>query len=296
MLRSNNTIAHKRMNGGHMNGKQMNEECIKNEQCMVITGATGGIGQALCREFARRAQTSTGGAHKHPTFVLVGRNEAKLLNLAHELTNEYKVNTRVFVTDFAQTGAAETLIENIREADLDVQVLVNNAGFGYDAPFIESTMARQRELLHTNIDALVELCGAFAPAMAHNKRGAILNVASVAGFMPGPRLASYYASKAFVQSFTQALHVELFPYGVHVTALCPGPVNTDFWNNANAGNTALAHMTISASRVARSAVRALRVNKALCCPGVLAKSIVFGSRLLPRIGIARIAACLQKPS
>ena len=159
---------------------------------------------------------------------------------------------------------------------------MNNAGFGYDAPFAESSLERQRALVQTNDMALMEFCHAFAPGMAERGHGGILNVASVAGFVPGPYMSTYYASKAFVQSFSSALHMELRPYGVHVTALCPGPVRTPFWDNADAGGTALARMTISAPRVARAAIRALGCNRLLCCPGVLAKVIVFGSRLVPR--------------
>ena len=172
---------------------------------------------------------------------------------------------------------------------------MNNAGFGYDAPFAESSLERQRALVQTNDMALMELCHAFAPGMAERGHGGILNVASVAGFVPGPYMSTYYASKAFVQSFSSALHMELRPYGVHVTALCPGPVRTPFWDNADAGGTALARMTISAPRVARAAIRALGCNRLLCCPGVLAKVIVFGSRLVPRTWAAAAASALQKP-
>lgn len=143
--------------------------------------------------------------------------------------------------------------------------------------------------------ALMELCHAFAPGMVARGHGGILNVASVAGFVPGPYMSTYYASKAFVQLFSSALHMELRPRGVHVTALCPGPVRTPFWDNADAGGTALARMTISAPRVARAALRALGCNRLLCCPGVLAKFIVFGSRFVPRTWAAAAAAALQKP-
>ena len=183
----------------------------------------------------------------------------------------------------------------MQAANLQVETLVNNAGFGYDAPFAESSLERQRALVQTNDMALMELCHAFAPDMAERGHGGILNVASVAGFVPGPYMSTYYASKAFVQSFSSALHMELRPYGVHVTALCPGPVRTPFWDNADAGGTALARMTISAPRVARAAIRALGCNRLLCCPGVLAKVIVFGSRLVPRTWAAAAASALQKP-
>ena len=238
--------------------------------CALVTGATGGIGRELCAQLA----------HECGTLALVGRDRGKLEELAN---------------DFARPGAVDALASQVQAANLQVETLVNNAGFGYDAPFAESSLERQRALVQTNDMALMELCHAFAPGMAERGHGGILNVASVAGFVPGPYMSTYYASKAFVQSFSSALHMELRPYGVHVTALCPGPVRTPFWDNADAGGTALARMTISAPRVARAAIRALGCNRLLCCPGVLAKVIVFGSRFVPRTWAAAAASALQKP-
>ena len=253
--------------------------------CALVTGATGGIGRELCAQLARECGT----------LALVGRDRRKLEELAKDLVERFDVDTRVFVADFAQPGAVDTLASQVQAANLQVETLVNNAGFGYDAPFTESSLERHRALVQTNDMALMELCHAFAPGMAARGHGGILNVASVAGFIPGPYMSTYYASKAFVQSFSSALHMELRSHGVHVTALCPGPVRTPFWDNADAGGTALARMTISAPRVAKAALRALTCNRLLCCPGVLAKFIVFGSRFVPRTWAAAAAAALQKP-
>lgn len=253
--------------------------------CALVTGATGGIGRELCAELARECGT----------LVIVGRSQEKLSELAKDLVERFDVDTHVFVADFAQPGAVDTLVAQVQAANLQVETLVNNAGFGYDAPFAESNLARQRALVQTNDMALMELCHAFAPDMVARGHGGILNVASVAGFVPGPYMSTYYASKAFVQSFSSALHMELRPHGVHVTALCPGPVRTPFWDNADAGGTALARLTISAPRVAKAALRALACNRLLCCPGILAKFIVFGSRFIPRTWAAAAAATLQKP-
>ena len=253
--------------------------------CALVTGATGGIGRELCVQLACECGT----------LALVGRDRGKLEELAKDLAERFDVDTRVFVADFAQPGAVDALVSQVQAANLQVETLVNNAGFGYDAPFAESSLERQRALVQTNDMALMELCHAFAPGMAARGHGGILNVASVAGFVPGPYMSTYYASKAFVQSFSSALHMELRSHGVHVTALCPGPVRTPFWDNADAGGTALARMTISAPRVARAAIRALGCNRLLCCPGVLAKFIVFGSRFVPRTWAAAAAAALQKP-
>ena len=253
--------------------------------CALVTGATGGIGRELCAELAR----------DHGVLALVGRSQAKLDELAKNLAERFGVDVHVFVADFAQPGAVDALASQVQAANLQVETLVNNAGFGYDAPFAESSLERQRALVRTNDMALMELCHAFAPGMAARGHGGILNVASVAGFVPGPYMSTYYASKAFVQSFSSALHMELRPHGVHVTALCPGPVRTPFWDDADAGGTALAKLTIGAPRVARAAIRALGCNRLLCCPGVLAKFIVFGSRFVPRTWAAAAAAKLQKP-
>ena len=253
--------------------------------CALVTGATGGIGRELCAKLAR----------DHGVLALVGRSQAKLDELAKNLAERFDVSVRTFAADFAQPGAVDVLVAQVRAANLQVETLVNNAGFGYDAPFAESSLERQRALVQTNGMALMELCHAFAPGMAARGHGGILNVASVAGFVPGPYMSTYYASKAFVQSFSSALHMELRPHGVHVTALCPGPVRTPFWDNADAGGTALAKLTIGAPRVARAAIRALGCNRLLCCPGVLAKFIVFGSRFVSRTWAAAAAAKLQKP-
>ena len=253
--------------------------------CALVTGATGGIGRELCAQLARECGT----------LALVGRDRGKLDELAKNLAERFGVSVRTFAADFAQPGAVDVLVAQVRAANLQVETLVNNAGFGYDAPFAESSLERQRALVQTNDMALMELCHAFAPGMAARGHGGILNVASVAGFVPGPYMSTYYASKAFVQSFSSALHMELRPHGVHVTVLCPGPVRTPFWDNADAGGTALARMTIGAPRVARAAIRALGCNRLLCCPGMLAKTIVFGSRFIPRTWAAAAAASLQKP-
>ena len=186
--------------------------------CALVTGATGGIGRELCAQLA----------HECGTLALVGRDRGKLEELAKDLAERFDVDTHVFVADFARPGAVDALASQVQAANLQVETLVNNAGFGYDAPFAESSLERQRALVQTNDMALMEFCHAFAPGMAERGHGGILNVASVAGFVPGPYMSTYYASKAFVQSFSSALHMELRPYGVHVTALCPGPVRTPF--------------------------------------------------------------------
>lgn len=251
----------------------------------LVTGAGGGIGWEFARLFAADGYD----------VVLVGRDGGKLEDAAARLRAADGVATHVCVQDLSAPGAVERIETTLRERGVVVDALVNNAGFGYDVRFVESDPARQRALMRVNVEALVELCHAFVPGMVERGSGAVLNVASIAGFMPGPFMATYYASKAFVQSFTQALHAELRLSGVAVTALCPGPVRTEFWNAADAGRTALAHLAVSPRRVARSGYRALRWNKTLCVPGLVSKAAVFVTRLVPRSWMAYASASLQIP-
>ncbi|MBC2890547.1 SDR family NAD(P)-dependent oxidoreductase [Gordonibacter massiliensis (ex Traore et al. 2017)] len=251
----------------------------------LVTGASGGIGLELARLLAADGCD----------VVLVARSEERLRAAASELKGAYGVATQVVAQNLSDPGAAGRVKAAVDELGLKVDVLANNAGFGCDAPFVESDPARQRALMQVNVAAVVELCRAFAPGMVERGAGGILNVASMAGFMAGPFMSTYYASKAFVQTFTQGLHAELRLSGVHVTALCPGPVRTEFWNAADAGQTLLAHAAMGAPRVARAGLRALRWNKTLCVPGIVPKALVFATRLVPRSWMAYAAAALQLP-
>ena len=255
----------------------------RDRETALITGATGGIGSELARCFAKEGYD----------LVLVGRDEEKLAAAAAALSDEFAIEAQILVQDLAQPDAAAHVAETMRARNVQVDALVNDAGFGYDARFVESDGERQHDLVQVNVAALTELCHAFAPAMAARGHGAVLNVASVAGFLAGPGMSTYYASKAYVQSFTQALHIELLHTGVHVSALCPGPVRTPFWERAGAGRTALAHTPMPPAAVARAGYAALKANKTLCTPGLAAKVVVFASRILPRSWIARIAWLLQ---
>lgn len=255
------------------------------EKTALVTGASGGIGLEFARLLAADGYD----------VVLVARSREKLEGVAAELKREHGVESWACPFDLSDPEAPARIAETVDEKGLSIDVLINNAGFGYDTPFIKSDPQRQRDLMQVNDVALVELCRLFAPAMVERQSGAILNVASIAGFMPGPYMATYYASKAFVQSFTQALHVELRLHGVSVSALCPGPVRTEFWNAAEAGHTVLAHLAVSPRRVARSGLRALRWKKTLCVPGLVSKAAVFVTRLVPRSWMAYASALLQLP-
>src|SRR5947207_9528019 len=188
----------------------------------LVTGASSGIGAEIARELARRGLGVT----------LVARREYRLRELAAELGE----STQVIACDVTDDAARKTVAAELDERGLSVDVLVNNAGFSTSGPFWKGDPDREVAMVRTNIEAVVAFCGLFVPGMVERGRGALLNVASTASFQPLPMQAGYAASKAFVLNFTEALHEEMRGTGVTVTALCPGPVKTEFVEVANLGN------------------------------------------------------------
>ena len=237
----------------------------------LITGASGGIGLELARFFAKDGYD----------LVLIARNQQKLDEVAAKLAAENGIEVMTLACDLAAREAPRSIFSFTEKHQIEVDALANNAGFGYDAAFVESDLQRQRDLLQVNNTAVMELCRLFGEQMAKRGSGEILNIASMAGFMPGAYMATYYASKAFVQSFSQALHAELAPFGVKVTALCPGPLRTNFWRAADADKTILGNMLANPTRVAHAGYRALKRNKPLCIPWVFPRIVVFLVRFLP---------------
>lgn len=252
---------------------------------VLITGGTSGIGLEMARIFARRGCS----------IALVARKKDQLEAAKAELLDGGALKVICISQDLSVDHAADSIKSQLDGQGFVPEVLVNDAGLGYDCRFVESDPARQDLLEELDVRAVRQMTRAFAPAMVECGHGAILNVASMAGFMAGPFMATYYASKAYVLSLTQALHTELLLSGVHVTALCPGPVKTEFWNKASAGHTALAFLATSPKRVARAAVRGLSFNKTIVVPGLLPKLGVFVTRLVPRSWMALGAAALQLP-
>ena len=255
------------------------------EGSVLITGATGGLGREFARQYAAEGRD----------VMLVARNASALEGLAAELRGDYGVRADFVACDLSEPAAPHALYDAVRAKGVAVDILVNNAGFAVDAEFVESDPARQRSLVEVNIAALTELSRLFGADMAARGRGGILNVASVAAFMPGPYMSTYYASKAYVLSLTHALHAELAPRGVHVSALCPGPVRTPFWDNADAGHTLLARMAVAPDRIVSTGRRALRANRPKVVCGIAWKAITFAVRFIPRQWAADVALLLQKP-
>lgn len=238
----------------------------------VITGASAGIGVALARVFAR---------HGHEV-ALVARREDRLRALADEIAASGARQPIVIVADLTQANAARQIGEALVTLGAEPQFIVNNAGFGLVGLAGSRDRDEQLAMLDLNVRALTSLSLAFLDSLARH-RGGLLNVGSMAGFMPGPGMAVYYASKAYVLSFSEALHSELKSRGVRVSVLCPGPVRTEFAGRAGAKKAlAPAILTLSAESVAQQGYDGLMRGQRVVVPGLLNKLIIVLIRLFPR--------------
>jgi short-subunit dehydrogenase len=227
-----------------------------------VTGASSGIGVEIARALARRGHNVT----------LVARRKDRLETLAAELGDEFGVRAEVIACDVARPLAREQLRDRLTELGLTVDVLVNNAGYGTGGRFHTLALERELAMVRLNSEAVVALCGMFVPQMVARGSGAVLNVASTIGFQPVVNEATYGATKAFSLSFTEALHGELKDTGVTVTALCPGPVKTEFMDDPGVQEGASAlpgPMWVDAAVVGELGVRGLERGKRVVVPGLL---------------------------
>lgn len=238
----------------------------------VITGASAGIGVALARLFARGGYA----------LALVARREDRLRALADEIAATGAPKPIVIVADLAQAGAVRLIGDALTAAGAEPQYVVNNAGFGLVGLAAERDRAEQLAMADLNMRSLTELSLAFIDSLERH-RGGILNVGSMAGFLPGPGMAVYYATKAYVLSFSEALHSELKPRGIRVTVLCPGPVPTEFAERAGL-RTGMAPgiLTQSAESVAEAGYAGLMAGRRTVVPGLLNKLVVLLIRIAPR--------------
>ena len=253
----------------------------------VVTGATSGIGLELARLLAQDGVN----------LVLVARRARELTQIAAELGGEYKIRAVSYVKDLSEPGAAQELILQIRDNEDPIDILINNAGFGDLGLFAESDFLRQTAMINLNVTSLVELSHLVLPSMLERGFGRILNVASLAGFVPGPLMSVYYASKAFVLHFSEALAIELDGSGVAVTTLCPGPVPTGFQEAAHVGDSTrmMKEASLDARTVARIGYEGMARGKTIVIPGWRERLIPFSLRLTPRRMAARIARKLHEP-
>ena len=250
-------------------------------ETILITGASSGIGLELAKCFAADGCR----------LILVARNTLVLEKLAGELRRENKIEAIVLTADLSLPETPARIFKELHGRGIMVDVLVNNAGFGALGPFAGLPLKWQLEMLQVNITALTELTGLFLPGMIQRRRGGILNVSSVAGFEPGPGMAIYHATKAYVLSFTEALAEELAGTNVAVTVLCPGPTTTNFGKVANSQRkrrlTKIPKM--SAEEVAQYGHRAFRRGRPLAIPGLRNHLLVLLVRILPRRWVRKIA-------
>lgn len=251
----------------------------------LITGASAGLGAHFALALAKQGHD----------LVLVARREDRLQQLAEHVRARHGVTAHVIRADLTKKSAVAKLTQTVAERGLAIDMLVNNAGFGARGAFAELDGTIQARMIDLNCRALVELCHAFLPAMLERRTGAILNLASTAAFQPGPWMAVYYASKAFVLSFSEALHEEVKGRGVRVSALCPGPTHTEF--GAIAGTTDSAAFERFASRpetVVADGLKALAGTRAVMVSGAANRMMAGAVRLAPRSLARRIAGSLQK--
>ena len=254
-------------------------------QTVLVTGASSGIGLELAKCFA---------ADKCQ-LILVARNRKALEQLAEQIKWEHGTEPVVLAADLALPQSPQEIFNELKGRGITVDVLVNNAGFGLHGAFAELPLRHQLEIIHVNVSALVELTGLFLPEMLKRNRGGILNVGSVAGFVPGPQMAVYYASKAFVQSFSEALHEEVRGTHVQVTNLCPGPTESNFSKVARSHHARKAQTKkMSAAEVARIGHADFRSGVLLSVPGASNKMLSILPRLLPRIAVRRLIGNYNK--
>jgi len=256
------------------------EQTEVQRKTVLITGASSGIGYELALVFARN----------NYDLVLVARSGEKLKSMAREFRADYGVHTKVIPTDLSVPDSAAQVFEEIENSGIEIDVLINNAGIGNCGFFHETELAKDMQLLQLNIVTLTHLTKLVARKMVARQSGKILNVASTGAYQAGPLIATYYASKAYVLSFSEALANELKPFNIQVTTLCPGATKTEFAKRAGKGDLRVA---MAPRRVAEIGYRGLMKNKRIVIPGKLNKVLVLMTRILPRRVSARLVRRYQ---
>ena len=250
----------------------------------LVTGASSGLGVLFARELAAAGWP----------LVLVARRADRLHQVAEEIRFNTGVDVYTFAADLIAPGEIDALMAYLAEKGLRIGTLVNNAGSGLKGKFADLSLARELEVMDLNMRAMVELTHRLLPPMRQAKLGGILNVASAAAFQAGPNMAIYYATKAFVLSFSEALHEELKTEGVHVTALCPGPVDTEMIDATGLRSSPLfVLMKGPALPVVRAGLAGLNRNRAVVVPGALTKLVIGSMRFMPASVPRKVAARLQ---
>jgi short-subunit dehydrogenase len=255
-------------------------------QTALVTGGSGGIGLEIAKVLARKGFD----------LLLVARTRDTLEAAAGQLEGKFDIKAHVFAADLRRREAPEQIFDFLHNENIPIEILVNNAGFGLGGEFSETELQRELEMIQVNIAALTHLTKLFLPPMVKRRSGRLLNVASTAAFQPGPLMAVYYATKAYVLSFSQALAEELRNTGVTVTALCPGPTQSDFAEAAQMTNSRLftAFGVADADDVARYGVDAMLRGKRVAIPGIRNKVMAQANRLAPRSLSTKLARLAQE--
>ncbi len=253
--------------------------------CYMITGASAGLGARFATVLAGQGKA----------VVLVARRAERLHELARLLTERHGIKAHVYSTDLTESGAVARLMVDLETDGITITHLINNAGYGLRGAFAEMDGPSQARMVDLNARVPVELTHAVLPAMVAAGRGGVLNIASTAAFQPGPWMAVYYATKAFLLSFSEAVHDEVKDKGVNVTALCPGPTRTEFFDVADMNDTALSRFLAGApEKVVEDGLNALHRNKAVVVSGALNSALAASIRLTPRPLARGLAGALQK--
>ncbi len=251
----------------------------------LITGASSGIGAAFAKLLAEQGTD----------LIVVARDQARLDALAEELTAANDIEVEVLVADLSDRDRLNEVVERLQSTDSPVDLLINNAGFGFAGDFIELDPDLERSVVDVNVSAMHRLAHAAGTAMSSRQRGGILNVSSVAGFGPSPKSATYAATKAFVTSFSEALHMELGPLGVVVTCLCPGLTRTEFQQRANFETDAIPDaLWQTADVVAGAGLRGLAKGKAIVIPGAQNKMLRAALKAGPSGLIRRVSKAVAE--
>lgn len=256
------------------------------KKTVLITGASGGIGRDFAELFARNGYD----------LIIVARSADRLQALANDLGDRYATAVVVIAQDLATPTAAHALFDAVTAQGLQVDELVNNAGFADYGEFVKSDLAKQEAMMQLNMGTLTSLTRLFLPQMVARRYGRVLNLASTAAFMPGPLMAVYYATKAYVLSFSEALASELEGTGVTVTVLCPGPTQTDFQARAEMGESKLVQNRdgmMASMAVAEQGFDALQAGKTLTIPGAMNRVQAMMPRFLPRRMVPGIVRSAQ---
>ena len=252
---------------------------------VLITGASSGIGLEFSKVFAK---------HGH-NLVLIARSSESLATLKEHLEKNFGVDIRIIIKDLSDPHAPSQIYDELHKAKIDVNILVNNAGFGTFGKFIEQDLVVEHDMIQVNVDALTQLTKLFLKDMLEHKRGKIVNIASTAAFQPGPFMAVYYATKAYVLSFSESLAEELRGTGVKVTIVCPGPTKTNFQKVANISDNKLFGKNVPTGKeIAEFGYDAMVEGKEIAIYGFQNKVLAQASRFLPRKTITRMVRKMQE--